>query len=297
MLKKSSEGNVNDLSKDIIAKLTARKKELGTNIVKYKFNIQRKNPDGYRSTAPEYIYRAWYALEPVTFDIIDDGTPKRIGLFFNEVQIGQTGRFEPDYQRIVLVDRDRGILTLDLTRADDIAKFFYLELHPANMSGLFYDKRYGNLFERVDETKEAKRRVTVRKIAYEAISRAENMTAQEVKNFASAIGWDDSESDEILQDKVQTLAEKDPNFFIKFCDPASITVRAAITRAEKAGIIHWSSTEYKYSWGSTGETIASFGRSDKDKLDLVADWIATQKQGSDAYEKIKGMLKTAKLVV
>lgn len=284
MLKKSGT-QVNDLSDQLSAEIQKKIDKLGKE-VKFKFHISRKNPDGMaQGTKAEFLYPSYWELKPITYDIIDPGDKKRkkLGLFIQEINFGNN-RIELQFDRIVLKERDRGILVLKTDKPDDIDKLGYLFQHP----------EFGKVFDLIDETKEAKRKVSIRSDRRDALIVASNMSAQEVKDFAAARGWDENEEDAILQDRIQEMAENDTENFKNFMNETNISYRAVVTRAENNQIIEWNATEFKYVWASSRELIAAFGRQDKDRLDLMTDWLLTSKHGEEIFNKLKGMLKSAK---
>lgn len=286
---------VNNLSPELREKLDKQIKKYGKK-VKYRFTIGHKNPDPEKHGGA-MIFPSLWMLQPVTY-FIDDRFKddkgierierRKIGL--PVAQMDQHGD-AAGFNNIKLMERDAGILDLDLDKSTDQDRWAYLEMHPEHRNGLFGSE--SGLFEHVDEVSEAKRRVETRRKRDEAMSVAANWSIGEHRDFAAAMGWDEHQDEYTLQDKIQELAEKDPDFFTEFVEGKSPHYRATITRAENAKLIAWVAPEYKYQWEATGETIVSFGRIEGiDRLEKMADWLMTDKVGITVFEKIKAILKT-----
>jgi hypothetical protein len=266
--------------------------------VRYKFKISHRNPDPEKHGGA-VIYPSFYMLQPVTFFIDDKWTETKDGKEIQRIERRKIGlptdamdqHGDPaGFNSIHIKERDAGIFELNLDNAADRDKWAYMELHPEHSNGMFGGPN--GLFEHIDEKSDAKRRVDLRRKKDDAMSVAVNFSLKEVKDFAAAMGWNEFEDDEILQDKIQDLAEKDPDFFTTFVEEKNYHYRAVVTRAENAGLWSWVPTEYKYIWTTSGETIVAFGRSEgQDRIERMSDWLMTDKTGILVFEKIKSMLK------
>lgn len=278
----------NNLSKELRDRLNKRAKEAGR-FVKYKFAIARRNPDGEHKTGGEYLYPLRWTLTPVTFDITDvDGIRKKIGIV-NELK--EFGAPSDGFKRCVVDEPFRGILTLDMEDMEDQDMFAYLELHPKLEGGDFHDKNEMAIFKHIDDVKEAKHSLTARENRANAMFVASQMSTQEIKDFACAMSWDESDDISILRDRVMALADNDPLWFKGFIDDKSIEYRAVVKRAMDRKIIVWQPVENKFSWASNGQTIAVLDRCEDGKvLERMSDWVVTSKNGQEVYTKLKGLL-------
>lgn len=279
----------NNLSPQLREQLEKKAKEAGR-YVKYKFAIARRNPDGEMRTGGEYLFPLRWALTPVTFYITDpyDGLRKRIGIVRSLKEFGAPA---DGFRRIVLDEQFKGILTLDLEHMEDQDSFIYLELHPKLDGGQFRDTNEMAIFKRIDDVKEAKTSLTARENRANAMFVASQMTANEVKDFGCAMGWNEHDDINILKDKIMELADKDPDWFKNFIDNKSIEYRAIIKRAMDNNIIAWQPVENKFVWSSNNQTIAILDRCEDGKvLERMSDWIITSKNGQEVCTKIKGLL-------
>lgn len=279
----------NNLTPQLREQLMKKANEAGR-YVKYKFAIAKRNPDGEMKTGGEYLYPLRWALTPVTFYITDpfDKLRKRIGVVD---KLKEFGAPSDSFKRVHLEEQFKGILTLDMEHMPDQDTFIYLELHPKLEGGQFRDSNEMAIFRRIDEVKEAKSSLSARENRANAMFVASQMTMQEVKDFACAMGWNEHEDINIIRDKVLEIADKDPEWFKNFIDNKSIEYRAVIKRALDNNIIAWHPVENKIVWGSNNQTVAILERCEDGKvLERFGDWLVTSKNGQEVYTKLKGLL-------
>ncbi len=120
---------------------------------------------------------------------------------------------------------------------------------------------------------------------------ASQMSTNEVKDFACAMGWDEHEDLSIIRERIMKHAEEGPQWFKDFIDNKSIEYRAVIKRAMDNNIISWQPVENKFVWSSNNQTIAILDRCEDGKvLERMSDWVITSKNGQEVYMKLKGML-------
>jgi len=282
----------NNLSDQLRKDIEDKAAEAGR-FIKYKFDIARKNPDVEMRVGGEYLYPLLYSLSPVTFDIIDpyDKKRKKIGLV---KQLKEFGAVDNSFYRVQVNEWDRGILRLDMNKAEDRDKFAYLELHPKLSGGAFQDANSYVVVSKIDDVKAARKSLGEKEGRANAMFVATSMTVSEVKDFACAMGWDEHEDIDILRDRVLDIADKTPDFFKDFINNKQIEYRAVIKRAMDNNVIQFQPVENKFVWGSNGQTIAVLERCEggiEEILQRMCDWILTSKNGNDVYARLKGILK------
>jgi len=170
---------VNKFWPELRKKLNEERQAVGK-IAKYKFYIARKNPDPQHKPDEEYLFPAIYTLTPVTYDVTDGttGAQIRVGLYDG---IHRDKDFEEmRFKRVMVFNRDEGILALDLTTPEHQQIFEYLEMHPKNENGMFRDKNIPALFCRIDELKEAKTRLRKNEMRGQTIMVATRMGEAEL---------------------------------------------------------------------------------------------------------------------
>lgn len=279
----------NNLSPQLREELEKKAKDAGR-YVKYKFAIAKRNPDQELKTGGEYLYPLRWALTPVTFNITDpfDKLRKRIGLVDKLKEFGASA---DGFRRVKLDEQFKGILILDMEDMADQDMFIYLELHPKLEGGQFRDNNEMAIFKHIDDVKEAKTSLTARENRATAVFVASQMAAQEIKDFACAMGWDETQDISIIRDNVMEMADKDPQWFKEFINNKSIEYRAVVKRAMDNNIIAWQPVENKFVWASNGQAIAILDRCEDGKvLERMSDWIITSKNGQEVYTKLKGLL-------
>lgn len=259
--------------------------------VRYKFYIAQKNPDGEHVAAGEYLYPALYSLTPTTYSVLDpgDGGYKDVGMTSDKTRYGLVE--ELHFRRIKVVERDQGIISLDLTRPEGIEAFEYLEMHPKLEGGMYRDKNSPAMFVRIDDLKEAKTKLKARELRVTALMVASKMGEQEVRDFAAAMNWNEFQDLDILREKLTALAETDPQFFKTFVDDPQLESKAVVKRALDSNAISWIPVENKFVWGSNGATIAMLDRIENGNyIDQMADWFMSHKNGQEVYKKIKSVI-------
>jgi len=290
------ENKYNNLSPQLRLEIETAAKKFGR-YVKYRFAIAKKNPDGDRRTGGEYIYPLLYTLTPVTFDIQDpyDKGKKRIGLVN---QLKEFGAQDDGFKRVEIKEGWMGTYTLDLTKMEDQDVFAYLYLHPKLESGKFRDENMPAMVAIIDEVQRANEALLKKSKRVDALIAATSMMPQEIKDFASAMGWDENQDLGILQNDISDMAEKDPEFFSEFINHKNIEQRAILKRAMDNNLIAFVPVENKFIWVKNGQTIATLDRVEDGRiLERMSDWIYTSKNGQETYAKIKSLLQADKKAV
>lgn len=292
MLQKAN--HFNDLSQALRSKLEEKVRSYG-NKVRYKFKISHENPDPEKYNG-SIVWPSMYVLDPCTFRITDPhedraniSKSKEIGLID---KLDKEGKPE-SFKKIKIFDRNRGELSLDLTDAEEFDKAMYLELHPKLKDGLFSDKNKQQLIERIDERKDAKIQREQRSTKTKALRVAEEMSEEQVKAFADAMLWDSTEEPFLLQNKVEELAETNPEFFNDLVAGKNIEYQSTIKRAMDKQIIGFDPAAYKYIWSSNQQVITVLQPvGTKNHVEKLAEWLMTGGQKSDeVYKKIKSLIK------
>lgn len=284
-----AQGIYNQLSDKLRADLAEKAKE-ASKIVVYQFSIARLNPDGEQRANGKYLYPLHWALTPISFKLVDpyDGKLKTIGMV---VHLKENGHQSDKLRRVVIQEPWQGTLRLDMKRAEDRDMFAYLELHPKMENGRFRDTELTPIFRKVDEVAQARVQLKTRQARIDAMYVAANMTTQETRDFACAMGWNEHEDETILRDRIVQCAEQDPEFFREFIDNKNIEFRAVIQRAMDNNIIAFIPVESKFVWVANGQPIAVLERADAGNvLERMVDWVLVSKNGMEVFSKIKGFL-------
>lgn len=283
------QGRFNQLSPELRKELEAKATKLGRHI-KYKFAIAQMNPDGEQRADGAYIYPFIYQVTPVTYTIKDphDSKLKYIGLPIGLKELGAT---EDSFRRLNIKSNQRGLLMLDMNKAEDRDTYAWLELHPKMENGRFRDPEMPGLISLIDEVLIAHAQLKDQTLRLDAMFVASNFSAKEVRDFSAAMGWDEAENPTVLKRNILELAERDPGFFRDFVDNKAIQYRATLQRALDNKIMAWVPVEHKMVWAGNRQTIAILDRvEDNNLLDRMTDWVQTSKNGMDVYKKIQALL-------
>ena len=278
------------LREELVEKLSSYGKR-----VRYKFQISRPNPDPSKYNG-DIVFPISYTLYPCVFDILDKhedkgkARSKKIGLVTDTDEKGIPNRFK----KIRVSAIQRGLLDLDLTEGtEDWYTAMYLELHPKLKDGDFEDSTKTPIFFRIDERKAAQEAKTERSARLKALNAAEEMSDKQIISFADAMLWDSSEDILVLRNKVEELADTNPEFFNDLVKGKSLEYRAAIKQALNKKVIEFDAGEYKFIWAGNKQTISVLSPTgEKNEVEKFAEFLQTGGEKADTiYKKIKDLIK------
>ncbi len=242
------------------------------------------------------VFPNLYTLDPCIFDILDPyeekGKPKskKIALVSGTDEKGIPNKFG----RIRVRAAEAGILDLDLTEGSEgWYTAMYLELHPKLLNGKFADTSKHPVVSRIDEVQSASNAKKERTARLKALNVAQDITDKDVFNFADAMLWDSSEDILILRNKVEELADTNPEFFNDLVSGKTIEYKAAIKKAMNKKVIEFDPAEYKFLWCGNKQTIAMLSPAgDRNEVDKFSEFLQTGGEKADTiYKKIKDLIK------
>lgn len=284
----------NNLSTKLREELVEKLQNLGKR-VRYKFDIGNPNPDPQKYNGA-MVFPNLYTLDPCIFDILDPyeekGKPKskKIALISGTDEKGIPNKFG----RIRVRAAEAGILDLDLTEGGEgWYTAMYLELHPKLLNGKFADTSKHPVVSRIDEVQSASNAKKERTARLKALNAAQDMNDKDVFNFADAMLWDSSEDILILRNKVEELADSNPEFFNDLVSGKTIEYKAAIKKAMNKKVIEFDPAEYKFLWCGNKQTIAMLSPAgDRNEVEKFAEFLQTGGEKADTiYKKIKDLIK------
>jgi hypothetical protein len=285
----------NDLSPEFLSALEEKVLAYGP-VVRYRFDIGHKNPDPEKYDG-ETIWPALYTLDPARFNITDSGENRKDKKRFKQIALIESVDNEgkvSKFKRVRLEARERGVKALQVRdKPEDLHTAMYLELHPKLTGGAYQDKTMAAMFSRIDEKAYSMEQRTKRSQRIAAVNVAEAMSEAEISQFALAHQWDLSMDEGMLRDKIEALAEADPQHFSDLVKGKSLEYRATIQKALDASVIAYQSAELQYLWSGSGEVILKLSAaSGKHPVEQMADWALTGGAKAEAvYNKIKSLLK------
>ncbi len=299
-------GVYNDLSPKLREQLEAKVLQFGKK-VRYRFDIKRKNPDPEK-TQGEWLYPFIYTLQPITFTIVDNledrkdkQKVKKIGIVESVDKDGKPERF----RRVRVRQQEKGIVTFDMDKPEDIESVMYLELHPKLSGGQFKDKDKVAVATRIDEQATADQERKERSARKKAMDIAENMTDKEVIEFADAMSgsgepkWESSQEISILRNEVEALAEKSPKFFNDLVASRSLKYQSIVKKAIDKGFIVYDPAEYKVMWESNNQILAILPPTGtKNWMEKFAEFLEAGGKKTDViYKKLQSLTEEKAVTV
>ena len=283
----------NNLSAKLREEIEAKLKGFGKS-VRYKFEISKPNPDPAKYNG-DTVWPNRYTLDPAVWDVTDPyevagkSKSKKIGIVEAVDENGKPNRF----RKIRVMAPQKGVLILDLENQDDYYTAFALELHPKLIGGKFEDKNAYRVVTRIDENAEAETKRKERTSRKKALDAAESMEDTDIVNFADAMMWDSGEPANILRNKVEELAETDPEFFNDLIEKKEIQVRALVKQALDKRIITHDPVENKFMWASNMQLITALPVSlTANHVQQFAEWLVVGgAKAEEVHKKIKELSK------
>lgn len=284
----------NNLSAKLREEIEAKLKGFGKS-VRYKFDISKPNPDPAKYNG-DTVWPNRYTLDPAVWDVTDPyevagkSKSKKIGIVEAVDENGKPNRF----RKIRVMAPQKGIVILDLENSqEDYYTAFAIELHPKLIGGKFEDKNAYRVVTRIDENAEAETKRKERTARKKALDAAESMEDADIVNFADAMMWDSGEPANILRNKVEELAETDPEFFNDLIEKKEIQVRALVKQALDKRIITHDPVENKFMWASNMQLITALPVSlTANHVQQFAEWLVVGgSKAEEVHKKIKELSK------
>ena len=181
-----------------------------------------------------------------------------------------------------------GDMVLTGGKAIDEYLYYYMSLSNYDGGNPNRDVSKEAYYYKVDENKNAKEKRTKRSVKLDALNKATNMTAEEVRDFIAATGGNDKASLDILRDTVESWADKDPAEFMKKADDISANLKASVKRALDQSVITFDKEQMLFAWADSKEPIMTVPRSQgSDHIrDFVESCISDKK-----YDKVLATIK------
>lgn len=283
-------GNLNNISKTVQDYLDSIKLKDGQ-MVKYRLLNGTKNIDPERAKGDDMIFPSCIAI-PLHEKIKDpEYGPTQIGLV-NEFD----DKEQPIFQTHILVPQrgDGGIFFLSGDKVTDIEMYDILELKNCNKSNPYRDKTVIPLFERVDEAAESKVRSKKRNYLFDSLDAIRHWTKDELIYAGASYNISPSVGVDVIKDKLEEIAEKDPETFYKSIESEDNKIKAIIRLAVDAGLISFNAHEYKWV-DNTGETVALLNRREgEDENSGLVQFLKTSVNGPAIQGKLEKLLKSKK---
>jgi len=292
-------GHYNDFSPELLDKLNKKIDSFG-DTVRYRFDIENENPDKTYYNG-KTIFPQMYTLKPAVFNIVDKGETRqgksksKTVAIIKTAEMNEHGILIPTFTKIRVMAGMRGVLRLDLTKEEDRDMCMAIEMHPKLKGGDFADPTKHPVVSRIDEQAEANIQRKERSDRLKAQIAAQEMSDEEVRNFADAMQWDSTQQLEVLRNDAEVLADSDPAFFNDLVNGKNLEYRAIAKKAKDMGIISFDPAEYKFTWATNKQPIVMLSPiGEKSEIEKLADWLQLGTQGQEVYNKLKSLTQNKK---
>lgn len=183
-----------------------------------------------------------------------------------------------------------GHMILTGGRAYDQEIHSYLSICDYNASKPNRDETKEAIFELVDETKTAEKESRTRNQRREALNAAADLSTEDVKTYAAALGKDDSKAVSVLRNELEEMADKDPAAFLDLMNNKLAVVTATVNRAIKKGVILFNQEQSRFEW-PTKEVILVVARTGSDAIDEFVSFCTSSAKGEKVFQTIQSKAK------
>jgi hypothetical protein len=282
--------DLNNLSPKLISYLDERKLKPGE-VVKYRLLDKARNTDPKRRKGDDWIYSSAVVVHLRDRIKKPEGGVVEIGVVDSVDPISKIPIFKSPY--IIIPQKGSGgYFFLNESKLDDVEMYPLLELSNKNASNPFRDKNTKPLFERVDEAKESKVRSKKRNFLYDCLDAIRNWTPEEMRIAGAGFNIPSDLEPDTLKDKLEELAEKDPETFYKAIDSQENKIAAIINLAKSKNIIGYSAFENKWFYVGTNDTIILLERREgTDETKQFVNFLMNTPKGADVQEHLKKLIK------
>jgi hypothetical protein len=193
---------------------------------------------------------------------------------------------EHTFHDIVFSYNMAGHLILQGGRAVDQEIHSYLSLCDYNASKPNRDTSKDAIFELVDEEAKAEKESRTRNIRREALNAAADMSAEDVKTYAAAMGKDDTKAVSVLRNELEEMADTNPQDFLNLINNKQAVVTATVNRAVKKGVILFNQEQSRFEWPNK-EVILVVARTGSDAIDEFVSFCTSSAKGEKVFQTIQ----------
>lgn len=181
------------------------------------------------------------------------------------------------------------------SNADDVLMYEALELTSHNKSNPFRDPSVQPIFERINEVEESKKRSTKRNFLKDSFAAIERWTPEEMKAIGAGYNISPSLGIDVIKDRLEQIAEQDPETFYKTIDKESTKIKGLITVAREAGVIHYSAMEKTWYFTVANEVILmTVIREGVDEIQQLAAFLESAANGEKVRGNIEKLIRAKK---
>jgi len=244
-------------------------------------NIQKSSLDPTRLAIPAA------KNVPATDTIFDEEKGEYVDIAAVRAVDGQGNH---TFHEIFFYSNMAGHMILQGGRAVDQEIHSYLSLCDYNASKPNRDTSKEAIFELVDEEAKAEKESRTRNIRREALNAAADMSAEDVKTYAAAMGKDDTKAVSVLRNELEEMADTNPQDFLNLINNKQAVVTATVNRAIKKGVILFNQEQSRFEWPNK-EVILVVARTGSDAIDEFVSFCTSSVKGEKVFQTIQSKTK------
>lgn len=211
------------------------------------------------------------------------------------IEIAAVRSVSPDgnhtFHDIYFFGNQGGHLILVGGRAADQEIHSYLTLCNYNGSNPNRDTSKEIYFELVDEAAKSDKERKQRNLKREALNAAADLSPEDVRNYVAALGQDDSGKIEVLRNRLEELADNDPQSFLDLINNKQAVMKATLNRALNKGVILFDTEQSRFTWPN-GEVILVVSRTTAgDNIEELLGFCVASAKGEKVYQTIQSKAK------
>ncbi len=292
MLQTYNGSNLNQVSEKVLNYLEEKKLKPGET-VKYRWLNGTLNIDPNRRKGDDWIYNSAITL---TFrDRIKDpgkGVPVEIGLVDSYDQNTKQYKFK---HKVFTPYQDQGMFSIRENILDEHETYPLVELSNKNASNPFRDTSEPALFERVDDVRESKAKSKKRNYLFDSLKAIRGWKDHEVIQVAAGHNQSTTLPVDILRNRLEEIAEKDPEGFYNSIESDDLFIRSIIKMAQEKELIRFNPVENKWSYTNSDETLALLDRREGvTETEQFVEFLKNSANGPAIREKLQKDIKAKK---
>lgn len=196
-----------------------------------------------------------------------------------------------NFQEIFFYGNMAGHLILQGGRAFDQEIHTYLTLCDYNASKPNRDTTKEIIFERVDEEVKAEKESRTRNIRREALNAAADLTPEEVKDYAAALGKDDSKPVKVLRNELEEMADSQPEDFMSLINNKQAVMKATINRALKKNVLVFNEEQSRFEWPNKEAILTVARTTGSDAIEELISFCISSAKGEKVFQTIQSKAK------
>ena len=289
MLRIVNDSEVNKVSKEILDYLKLHSIKPGE-VAKFRLLTGVKNTDNDKHDG-DILYPASVAI-PLQSTLYDPGANDGAGATVKVLAIQTIVNGDITPQKYVIRVKKNDPIFFISGSAENTEMYSMMLLVDENKNNPFRDITKEPIFELVDDKADSKKRSDRRNVKYECYNAIKSWNNDETKVHGASYNIPVSLPIEVIKERLETIAEKDPTTFYKTIDSEEAKVKSIINMAKEGDVIAYNAHEHKWIMTGSGETIAMLNRVEgQSEVDQFAQVLLSGANGPKLRSNIEKILK------